>query len=201
MRAGRVIVDLDGTLLDTRARHHAAYAEAVRVQGGDPLPLSVVWRAKRRAVGWDRLVGEGVAMPAFFDIWRARIEAPNLLALDRLQPGAKAALRTLARQGETPVLVTARRDRAALLQQVDTLGLDGAFAAVFTTGGQPKHAPVHGPVRRWIGDTEEDIAAARALGCPVTAVTNGIRCPARLAAARPDDLAPSIGVAVRRLWA
>jgi len=197
----RVIVDLDGTLLDTRARHHAAYADTVHALGGEPLPLARVWRAKRRGVAWDRLLEPNVDPDRFLDLWRGRIEADDMLALDRLQPGAMAALQLLARRGRRAVLVTARRRRDALARQLQGLSLAAAFDAVIATGGGPKHAPITDPERvcRWIGDTEEDIAAARALGVPVTAVTNGIRCASRLAAARPDDLAPTFGVAVRRL--
>jgi len=199
----RIAVDLDGTLLDTRWRHHAVYAEAIRSLGGDPLPLAAFWRAKRRAVAWPRMLGPEIGTTRFLEIWTARIEAADMLALDRPHPGVADALGQLSAAGHLAVLVTARRNARALLSQLRALTLDGCFERVVATGGRPKQAALHdvGPVGRWIGDTEDDITAARALGVPVTAVTNGIRCPSRLVRAGADDLASSFPAAVRGLLA
>lgn len=199
MAGERVIVDLDGTLLDTRRRHHAVYVEALNALGGAPLPLPDLWRAKRRGVSWARLLGDEALAARFLDLWRARIEAPDMLALDQLQPGARRALQRLRGHGLRPVLLTARRDRGALDHQLRDLGVRDAFAAVAAVGEGPKTPPPGEPALRWIGDTEADIEGARAAGIPVTAVTNGIRTRALLARAAPDDLAPSFGAAVSRL--
>ncbi|MDB5422702.1 MAG: Haloacid dehalogenase domain protein hydrolase [Phenylobacterium sp.] len=200
MARDTVIVDLDGTVVDTRARHHAAYGEIVRKLGGEPLPLPAFWRAKRRGVGWAQLLGP-LDASSFLAIWGTRIEAADMLALDRLQPGAALALRRLAGHGKRRVLITARRDTKAMARQLEALALDSAFETTIATGGAPKHlsAPEPERVQRWIGDTEEDVAAARAIGASVTGVTNGIRCPSLLRRAEPDDLAPSFASAVRRL--
>lgn len=200
MAGKRVIVDLDGTLLDTRRRHHAVYAEAVRTLGGEPLPLSDLWRAKRRGVSWARLLGEDRAK-RFLDLWLDRIEAPDMLALDQLQPGAARGLRRLRASGLRPVLLTARRDPAALNRQLEDLGVAAAFEAVVAVGAGPKAPPPGPPIVRWIGDTEADVEGARAAGVAVTVVTNGIRTRTLLARAAPDDIAPSFGAAVSRLLA
>jgi phosphoglycolate phosphatase-like HAD superfamily hydrolase len=199
----RIAVDLDGTLLDTRRRHHAVYVEALQALGGDPLSLAAYWRAKRRATPWPRLLGASLDAARFLEIWADRIEAADMLALDGLHPGVERALDRLAAADYRAVLVTARRQAAALDAQLRDLGLDRRFERVVATAGRAKALALEavGRVDAWIGDTEEDVAAARALGVPVTAVTNGIRSPSRLAAAGPDELVRSFPVAARRLLA
>ena len=44
----------------------------------------------------------------------------------------------------------------------------------------------------WIGDTEVDVAAARALGCPVWLLTCGLRTGPYLASLAPEFLGPDL---------
>lgn len=205
MTAARIILDLDGTLLDTRRRHHALYASGVREQGGAPLPIAAFWRAKRQGVSWPRLLERTLGRPAdvdrFFAGWKRDVESDRMLVLDELHPDAVRGLRSLVAAGWAATLVTARRDPAALSRQLARLGIDQSFEAAIATEGAPKHLAIEGRGRfdHWIGDTEDDIASARAAGIPVTAVTSGIRGPSLLARAEPDALARSFGAAVKRL--
>lgn len=122
-----------------------------------------------------------------------------MLALDHLQPGVARALRKLRSAGLQTVLLTARRDRDALEQQLLDLGIRDTLSDVIAVGAGRKTPPRGVLCLRWIGDTEADIEGARAAGIPVTAVTNGIRTRSLLARAAPDDLAPSFAAAVSRL--
>jgi phosphoglycolate phosphatase-like HAD superfamily hydrolase len=202
-----VMVDLDGTLLDTRRRHHAVYLESLRELGGEPIDLARLWRARRRGVGWPAVLATTLRRPleqgelaSFQQRFAARIESPDMLALDRIHPGARSALAQLRRRGLRTVLITARRDAQALRQQLHALDLDEAFDRVLATGGQAKHASaadLKDRIGLWIGDTEEDLSAARALGAPVCLVCSGIRSRGMLAKLAPDGLAERIGGAVR----
>jgi len=196
----RVIVDLDGTLLDTRRRHHTVYLHALRSVGGEqaPLTLPAFWRAKRRGRGWPRLLGDRVATERFLDAWKTRIEAPDMLALDSLQPGAARALQRLRQAGFELVLLTARHDGDALAAQLRALAIDTAFRHIIAVGQDAKTPPPGAPALHWFGDTEADVTAARAANIPVTLVTNGIRAPSLLMGCRADALAPSFGAAVTR---
>jgi len=205
---GTVIVDLDGTLLDTRQRHFQSYRDAVVRLGGRPCALPPFWAAKRRGEPWSHLLAQAFDPPPgpdlerrFVEDFARSIEAASLLKTDRLQPGVLGALARLDHSGVAAVLVTARRDMAALGRQLADLGLKARFADVIATGGAPKHSRIDGPLRAqavgWIGDTEDDCTSARALGIPITLVTNGIRTRSRLAALQPDHLATGFGNAVR----
>jgi phosphoglycolate phosphatase len=206
--ASAIIVDLDGTLLDTRERHFHAYRKALLGLGGRPSDLAAFWAAKRRGAPWSRLLAHALGRPAeseverrFLETFARAIEDPQALRLDRLQPGVGRALARLERAGIEPVLMTARRNEAALRRQLADLGLGGRFVQVVATRGAPKHGLVDAHVRAraagWIGDTEDDCASARQLGIPILLVTNGIRTRSRLAQLHPDHLATSFGGAVR----
>lgn len=202
-----VIVDLDGTLLDTRARHYSIYANLVSQDGAHPLPLGEVWRARRSGASWKTILGRTFGKPpeaideaAFLSDLRDLIETDEMLALDRLQPGAAHALQRLDRHGLRAVLVTARRNPANLARQLEGFGLLRWLHEVIATQGRPKHTQLGNHAAStvgWIGDTEEDWNAARAIDTPAYLVTNGIRSPAALAALAPAKIVAGVGSAAR----
>ena len=67
---------------------------------------------------------------AFLARFLAEIESPDRLALDRLLPGAVAALAALAARGDRLVLLSLRRDPAAFAGQVARLRIAERFARV-----------------------------------------------------------------------
>lgn len=199
------IVDLDGPLLDGRQRHYACYSTILTEHGARPLELTRYWDLKRsRADRRVQLAASGAEdlYDVFLTEWLDRIEAPPMLALDRVQPGA---IETLARwrvAGAFLVLATHRRDPAALWSQLDETGLSelldevvpspptggagGKAKSVISRLGRRPHSGV------WVGDTEVDVAAARHLGLPAWAVACGLRSEQLLRAAEPDLLAADL---------
>jgi phosphoglycolate phosphatase len=202
-----VVVDLDGTLLDTRERHYAVYSMIIQGHGGRPLPLVRLWRARRSGVAWrvilERTLGRAVSdedSERFLRSFVDAIETPSALSKDRLQPGALKALERIRADNCRVVLVTARRNRAQLTRQLSALGLDKQLDEVVATGGGEKSAAVPRPgVAAWIGDTEEDLVAGRAVGARVYLVSNGMRSRHVLAVLEPDVLASGVGAASRAL--
>ena len=193
-----IVLDLDGPILDGRERHYACYRALLEQAGATPLPLERYWALKRDRVDRRRLLSESDAA-AFYDRflegWLARIETPELLALDRVQPGALESLHAWRDAGVPLALVTARREEASLLAQLDGLRLRSLFAAVvltpFAETGEAKARAFTLRVgstacRGWIGDTEVDVDAARRLGAPSIAVTCGLRTAEYLRSLEPD---------------
>jgi phosphoglycolate phosphatase-like HAD superfamily hydrolase len=201
-----VIVDLDGPILDGRWRHYQCYQEILASYGLPVLPVDTYWRMKRQGVCVkDQLAatGAGHVYEQFKAAWLTRIEAPEMLALDRLQEGASETLR---RWRDLPqvrlVLATLRQQRGGVQQQLDRFGLGTIWESIVVCTPQPaagKSRMVADALGRsdgrgclWIGDTEVDVDAARDLGCPVWVVSCGVRDRAFLEKVSPDHLSTAI---------
>jgi phosphoglycolate phosphatase len=201
-----VILDLDGTILDGRLRHYACYQQILEERGFTPLDPESYWRmALERVDRRQRLAvsGAGEIFDDFVRTWLQRIERPDLLALDRLQSGAIAKMREWREQGVRLVLATMRRHAERLDEQLAHLGLDELLDHVVVCehrlGGAGKAQQVKSAVADlrpehclWVGDTEFDVEAARALGCPVWVVTEGERTEPYLEALSPDFMSPDL---------
>jgi len=132
-----------------------------------------------------------------------RIESPELLRWDALLPEAVTALRLLASRHRL-VLVSLRRRHSDLQAQIAALGIAPCLAAVAACyrpclpGWQSKAAAMSSDpgfrVDRAIavGDTEDDILAARYLGIRSVAVLSGMRSRACLSALRPTTILDSL---------
>lgn len=203
IRSGCIILDLDGPLLDGRLRHYACHRAILVDRGLRPLPLERYWHMKRnRAPLSDQLAEAGAESieEAYRRAWLERIEHPDLLRLDRVQPGALARLDAWRARGRTLILATQRRDPDALHRQLERVGLSDRLDRVIVCpagpGGEHHKAravraaepKLHPESSVWIGDTEVDILAARELGCRVWAVTCGLRSRAFLEKFSPDHM-------------
>jgi phosphoglycolate phosphatase-like HAD superfamily hydrolase len=201
-----IILDLDGPLLDGRDRHYACYKEILQGHGHTPLDPARYWAMKRdRADRRAQLAATGAETiyGAFLDAWLERIESPAMLALDRVQPGAPETLRRWKTSGYRLVLATLRAHPDWLRSQLAATGLDRLLDDVVVSrhddGGEGKARKVREAVpdlvpgnALWVGDTEADVSAARALGCPVWAVTCGLRTEEFLRSLVPDFLSDDI---------
>ena len=194
-----VVLDLDGPLLDGKGRHYACYRDILAEHGFAPLSCDDYWRMKREGVDVCRQLaasGAETITDLFRRAWLERIELPEYLALDVVQPGAVARLTEWRGEGRTLALATMRRSAKALSEQLRRLELLPILDLVVRcdpSEGIGKAAAVSGALGAdfsvplvWIGDTEADISAARALGCPVWALSCGLRTAEYLRALNPD---------------
>lgn len=168
--------------------------------------MAAYWRLKRRGAPLARVLAASGVDPgrreAFLDRFLAGIEAPDRLALDRLLPGAEAALAALAARGDRLVLLSLRRDPAAFAGQVARLGIGGLFDRVDAgrtaeDGRVAKRRLIEaagfaGPAAV-VGDTEADVGAARALGLAAVGVTTGLRTRRFLLAAGAATVVDRLG--------
>lgn len=202
-----VVVDLDGTVLDIHEHHYACYVAILDERGYRALPRSRYWALKRQGIrrndilaetGADRIDGP------FLTAWLERIESRAYLELDRLLPGARSTLDAWAADGRRPTLVTARRNEATLRWQLEHLGLDECFIDVVRAehDGQPcfkgrafRASQPDTAVEAWIGDSEDDIHAARHVGATAIAVTSGLRDRRFLEHAAADTVVDGLAAA------
>lgn len=197
-----IVLDFDGTVVDIATRHHRAYELAVGDLGTGLMAQPAYWRHKRAGRSWPWIL-ERTGVPQnqhdlVLERFVSLIEEPELLALDRVLPGAIGALKALA-SADDLCLVTARHSYGSFTAQLAALEVNDCFSKVLVAEGadatQAKRAlltlePV--PPRVCIGDTEADITLARSLGARAIAVTSGIRSRAVLRAAKPDHLVLSV---------
>jgi phosphoglycolate phosphatase-like HAD superfamily hydrolase len=177
-----LILDLDGTLLDVRARHYAVYAGLLEQMGGRPLAEPAYWRCRRAGLAAGDLLRDlpPAGRDEFRRGWLDRIEKPEALALDRLYRGAVPTLESLAKEHQL-VLITLRHDARTLHCQLKSVGLTEYFEAVIS----PPEPGVSRKADLWaregdaevrvVGDSETDIELANDLGAECVCVTHGLR--------------------------
>lgn len=198
--------DLDGTLVDSLPDIAGALNHSLRALDLAPIDLAVV----------AQLVGDGVKALAeralALQSSRSPVSAADLAATilarqravpchqTRPYPGMEQALDALGQAGATLAVVT-NKSGAVARAIVETLGWSRHFSAVLGDGdGHPRkpdpriglallarHALRPAEVLM-VGDGLPDLAFARALGCPVAAVTWGYTDRQRLLVERPDHL-------------
>jgi phosphoglycolate phosphatase-like HAD superfamily hydrolase len=196
-------LDLDGTLVDVKRRHYLAYARAAGTVGEQPVSLRAYWALRRRGASTMELApADEERRATFLETWLAEVESAENLRLDTMIPGARRALSRVGERYEL-ALVTLRRDWGSLMEQLSWLGLMERFAAVYSRGWSegcrsPKAylielATVELDRRSLVvGDSEEDVRAARQVGLGCVSVTSGVRGRRYLAALEPDHLLRSI---------
>jgi phosphoglycolate phosphatase len=209
-RVKRILLDLDGPLLDGKQRHYHCYRTILEIRGFKPIAIEEYWAGKRALV--DRRIllnmsGAGAIYDDFLAAWLSAIETPALLALDTVQDGAVECLRGWKGRGIELVLVTMRKNRHGLEDQLNLTGLrahlDSVLVSDHAEGGEGKAQAVrefylahpdggYADETLWVGDTEADWGAARSLGCDVVLVANGLRNAAYLQSLKSVRVEPSI---------
>jgi phosphoglycolate phosphatase-like HAD superfamily hydrolase len=200
--------DLDGPLLDVSPRYVRLHHELLQDLGHVGMDPETYWKRKRaRRSEEDVLaeIGAGHVAALYGPQRLRRIESAECLKHDCCWPWSLECLGDLAERA-TLVMVTARADRAALLDQLDALGLRSFFHEILSEPGAERvdlqkaalirdYLSRHGlePEGNWmIGDTEADIGAGKRVGLRTVAVLTGIRDKKHLKLADPDHLLADI---------
>ena len=200
--------DLDGPLLDVSPRYVRLHQELLRPYGHAGMDPPTYWARKRARRSEEDVLAElelGHVAAAYGPERLRHIETAERLKDDRCWPWSLDCLGLLAKRA-TLVMVTARADRKALLDQLDALGLRPFFHEILSEpGGErvdlQKAALIADYLERhgldadgsWmIGDTEADIGAGKHVGLRTAAVLTGIRDAEHLRRAEPDHLLDDI---------
>ncbi len=185
MAAG-VLLDVDGTLVDTNYHHSVAWYLAFR-EHGIVLP---VWQIHRHVgMGGDKLVGAvaGEAVEARLgDAIRGShdsLYAEHMLATTSPFPGGRELIAGLKTRGRRVVLASSA-SQSELDHYVDLLDVrelvDGWTTSADVEATKPEPDLVRAGLAKlgtedavMIGDTPWDVAAARQAGVPTIAVLSG----------------------------
>ena len=187
-----IVLDLDGTLVDSAPDLHRALNATLDLEGLAHLSLAKTRRfiggGARRLI--ERAAGDsGVSFQtarldaltdAFLEFYRA-----DIASLSKPFPGATEALRELANQGAKLAVCTNKRTDLSL-QLLEAVGLVDRFSAIVGSDAvaQRKPHPEHlqatidragGAARRaiMVGDTAADVGAARGAGVRSIVVSFG----------------------------
>jgi phosphoglycolate phosphatase len=209
MKAPRgVAFDLDGTLIDSRLDIAAACNHVLVRAGREALPPDVI--ATFVGDGVRALLARAFRVPepegphAQLDAWTGELiayYAEHPATHTTWMPGALAALDALA---GLPLAVVTNKARLVTLRVLEAMGAVQRFAFIYAGGDgplKPRPDPVAAVARAFaidaadlwvVGDSAQDILGARAAGARSVAVHGGMGDRARLEAAGPDAILPSL---------
>lgn len=182
-----VYCDVDGTLLDSSARHVQLLRDLLQ-QAGRPWPVTAPEYLPYKADGHSTLAwleAAGTPPEAAQQIaaaWQAQIETAPYLALDRAYPDAVPFLQAVRQIPAQVVLVSARQQPDALRATLQRCGLlawaDDLLVVPPRQAARQKAAVLRGraqPGDVMVGDTEADWQAAQMLGLPCFVLERGFR--------------------------
>lgn len=202
-----LVFDLDGTLVDHRSRTYGLHRDYCLAHGHTPVPAAEYHARKARGESERQAVRDAIPsaeLGSYLDWKRAHIESDAALALDAAWPEMHELLARLAGR-TTLVLLTHRQSAAQAEKELRRLGIADRFAAILAAPGDRGTTSKLASLRRYlegagvaansvilIGDTEYEIAVARALGAVCLSVAWGIRGADFLEAQQPDAVARSV---------
>ena len=199
-----LISDLDGPILDVSEKYFRVYYDLVTQIGGMPLSKTEYWNFKRNRVNDIQILTfSGIPerkLGEFREKRKALIETPHYSSLDTVWEEVRDHMSTSKFAGKI-MLVTLRNNSSELNRQLKHLGISNWFSNILSSSGDAS-----GPDRHFVktnlirgflpevfggwflGDTETDLRAGRALGLKTAAVSFGIRSPELIQKERPDRL-------------
>ena len=216
-RARAVLIDLDGTLVDSLP-DIACAANSMRVELGLPA-LSVARIASYVGKGVDVLVHraltetmDGEASPEVFQQGKQSFERFYTEVNgneSRVYPGVHQALQELQRNG-VPLACVTNKPRSFTLLLLERTNLKAAFAAIVSGDDTRRKKPDAEPMLHAckllgtapasatvIGDSENDVLSARAAGCRVIVVETGYNEGKSLSDLNADAIVPTLLHAAR----
>lgn len=196
-----IFLDFDGTLIDSRERLYTLFQE---LAPGSPLTFEEYWDIKRSRVDQQKLLSERLSftpeqITEFKSRWKAKVEEEARLLQDRPLSGVTDVLVRLKGEGHHLHLVTARQRPELVEMQLVRFGWREFFDHVLVTcQSESKENLVRRTVKFstndiFVGDTGEDISAAKELGLRSIAVTSGILSHEILKEYNPDFICESVG--------
>lgn len=208
-----ILLDVDGTLVDSTYLHALAWVRAFRSVDRRP-----GWASVHRAIGLggDKLVAhvlDDAAEDRHGGALRRRWEEEYAALVDEVDPvpGANALIADIRRQGLKVALASSGAERFTA-RALEVLGIsdedvDAVTSAEDVDESKPEPDLLGVSLKRaggthgvLVGDTTWDIRAATKAGMDCIAVLTGGTCAAELRAAGAIEVVPSVGDLVGRSW-
>lgn len=195
-----VLFDWDGTIVDSFHADSTAYRMMFAELG---IAFDAELLARHYSPDWHRVyAAAGVPRERWDEadrIWRHHYRAQR----PPLMPGARAVLRQLGRRFTLGVVTSGNRVRVA--RQFREFGFSNTFAVRVCNEDAPRRKPHPAPIqialRRlrlpaaeciFVGDAAEDVLMARAVGVRTVGILGPFPTHARLRAAKPLAVLPSL---------
>jgi len=196
-----LLLDVDGTLLDTREFIYSAFEHTIRTAGLPPTDRLELQRVM--GLPLEEIYGSmGAADPWAMVAAHRAFQGKNL-HLSFAFSGVAEVLEQVRNAGIVMAAVTSR-SRGTSLQTLKDAGLDGFFAAIVSAEDTVELKPDPAPLRlalallkeraetaAMVGDTAHDIVAGRAARMATIGVTYGFN-PQAVMNAKPDWTIASI---------
>jgi phosphoglycolate phosphatase len=203
-----LLFDLDGTLIDVRAKYYRVYCLFLDAYRVDPLQVGIFWEMKRAGETYQKILQASrlgfIDNSVLHDFVRENIEKEDVLLLDQLFDGAEEILAALSKEHDC-YLISMRRDQEMFRRQVGWLGITKYFKQVINASplGRPEQSDLTAKSRALkalglsprlliVGDSGMDIMTGKQLGATTCAVTTGLRNENVLRRYDPDFIVGSI---------
>jgi phosphoglycolate phosphatase-like HAD superfamily hydrolase len=176
----KLILDLDVTLLDYRARAWHLFDSLTNgTCSRDFYLLQKSFGVSNFAIL--ETINPRISWSVFDAQWKEKIESFEFLEYDKVFKGVLDWLRLAKANGNLMFLCTARRNEANLLAQLKDLGILDFFTDVIVTFGQEKGNSLselsksYGSFDWFISDSPNDILVGQNLGLQTCSVASGFR--------------------------
>jgi len=206
--------DLDGTILDVSEKYFQLYKKLVGKPSDEKFDKHSLWEMKRAQYSDHKILSlfqiNDVDMDAFRQGKARLIEAEELLAYDILQLGAIEKLEDLSQTFEMAI-VTLRKNRRNLLQQLEVLELTKYFSIILSPGPELYHLKESlqkvellsrqyiNPKGWMIGDSDSDINCAKDLKISSVGLFSGLRNADKMSMLSPTHLLPGLNFIDKRI--
>jgi phosphoglycolate phosphatase len=186
-----ILFDLDGTIIDIRSKFYNLYVDCLTQHGGTPISNEQYWHLKQVKTSELDILKISSSENVFQSYEKdrmSRIESIQYLQFDEVWTGLESYLHRLKSKYHLSI-ATLRRDPESLAWQINHLNLNKYFENIIFPPKDSNDAiryeikvnmvrNVFGEkeLSGWfIGDTEVDILAGKALGLQTCAVGFGLR--------------------------
>lgn len=200
----QIFINLDGTLLDVRARYYAVYSDLLRQSGLRAFDPATYWSFKRLSLGESCIVARSASQGFIEDYLIEHadlIEDPAYLMLDELQPAVAEQLSHWSKNHDI-YLATSRREFQPLIAQLEYTGIRQYFKDIVVSAGpgcqscENKVASIKKYLQNsqdalLICDDEAGLLAAHKLDIYSMAVTDGRRTRQLLQQVKPGSVVNS----------